>query len=132
MTDILNVATCAACGELLREVEPKPGEVPDICANCGYQGWVIGPATEGRGPPVMVRFKGQSKGSTRPLSRPDREGRHGAEWSVTLKRWVRKERYIDREHNLYEELVYDFESSTVLKHTKEPLVKHVGHGSDKE
>jgi len=43
---------------------------------------------------------------------------------------MQKLRLIDREKDLYEEKVVDPQSGTVIHHSKEPLSKHTGHGSE--
>lgn len=54
----------------------------------------------------------------------------GADWSTKFQKFMQKLRLIDREKDLYEEKVVDPQSGTVIHHSKEPLSKHTGHGSE--
>jgi len=78
-------------------------------------------------PRVSLRYKarhGQGK-------EPHRKGVVKASWSHLLRRWLRLERTIDREADLYEETVYDPESDDVIHHQREPLSQHTNHGDAK-
>jgi len=55
----------------------------------------------------------------------------GADWSRNLKRFVQKQRVIDRESDRYVERVADPDTGEVLRDVDEPLSAHRGHGSAK-
>ncbi len=55
----------------------------------------------------------------------------GHEWSVGLKKWVFKERVIDKPNNLYRERVTDPDTGKVIHECEEPLSEHTGHGDAK-
>lgn len=44
---------------------------------------------------------------------------------------MKKERLIDRDNDLYKEIVIDPVTGDVVHKCEEPLSKHFGHGSDK-
>ena len=63
--------------------------------------------------------------------KPYRKGVVGASWSYRLLRWLRLERTIDREADLYEERVTDPETGETIHHQRELLSKHTDHGDAK-
>ena len=75
----------------------------------------------------MLNWKHQWPGAKRPVA----EGVSGSERSQSSGRWMRKKRLIDRENDLYEEMVVDEESGEVVHENHEPLSEHRGHGSGK-
>ena len=46
--------------------------------------------------------------------------------------WTNLTRIIDRLRNNYEELIIDIKTGKVIKHVKEKLTDHIGHGSAKK
>lgn len=46
-------------------------------------------------------------------------------------KWVKKNRLVDRDRDLYQEVVTDPETGTVIHQCEEPLSEHRGHGSAK-
>ena len=55
----------------------------------------------------------------------------GHEWSVGLKKWVLKERVIDKPNDLYRERIVDPNTGEVIHECEEPLSEHTGHGDAK-
>ena len=55
----------------------------------------------------------------------------GADWSYRLRRFIRKQRTIDRDNDRYAEKVVDPENGEVLHNIEEPLSEHWGHSSAK-
>jgi len=47
------------------------------------------------------------------------------------KKWVKRNILVDRDRDLYEEVVIDPETGTIVHECKEPLSQHRGHGSAK-
>jgi hypothetical protein len=60
-----------------------------------------------------------------------REFISGSETRACDGKWVHKERIIDKENNLYNEVVRDEETGEIIHECAEPLEKHQGHGSAK-
>lgn len=46
--------------------------------------------------------------------------------------WMNLTRIVDRLKNSYEELITDIKTGKVIKHVKEKLTDHIGHGSAKK
>jgi hypothetical protein len=46
-------------------------------------------------------------------------------------KWMTKERVIDKDKNLYREIVKDPATGEIVHHDEEPLSDHFGHGSAK-
>lgn len=46
-------------------------------------------------------------------------------------KWMTKERVIDKDKDLYKEVVKDPTTGEIVHHNEEPLSKHFGHGSAK-
>lgn len=64
--------------------------------------------------------------------KPAFEFQAGEQKSVSLDKWVNKDRVIDRKNDVYYERVVDPDSGTILHECTEPLSEHFGHGSAKE
>ena len=47
------------------------------------------------------------------------------------KRWVKRNMRVDRDQDLYQEVVIDPETGTIIHKCEEPLSQHRGHGSAK-
>jgi len=121
-------AFCGECGHALGDPPSQPAPCP-ICGSMrkdvrvGASGSVT---PRGRLKTKQKRpgFRGSS-GRRRAVS----EGVFGDERSADGS-WVHKEWYINREQDLYRELVVA-EDGTVLRDVEEPLSEHRGHGSDR-
>jgi len=55
----------------------------------------------------------------------------GSETRASDGKWVKKERFIDKDNNRYKEKVIDEETGEIIHECDEPLKKHQGHGSAK-
>lgn len=55
----------------------------------------------------------------------------GADLRKSDGRWMQKERIIDRDRDLYKEVVVDPKDGTIVHQNEEPLSDHFGHGSAK-
>ena len=55
----------------------------------------------------------------------------GASYSHKAKKWMHRERLMDRVHDRYREVVSDPDTGQVVHRCEEPLSKHRGHGDDK-
>jgi hypothetical protein len=55
----------------------------------------------------------------------------GSERRESDRKWVHKERFIDRDNNRYKEKVIDEETDEIIHECNESLKKHQGHGSAK-
>lgn len=113
---------CKNCGLEIHQVERLP------CA-CGSSARHID-VSYAETLTVEDHLKGSLKG-------PKSGGRRlyeiifGDEFSHRLQRWVHKFREIHRAKNFYHEEVTDPQTGERIHYCKEPLDKHIGHGSDK-
>ena len=73
----------------------------------------------------------QTKGKREGESKPFREQISGDDYSHKNKKWIKKERVIDREKDYYFEKITDPETGDVLHYCEEPLSSHRGHGTAK-
>ncbi len=95
--------------------------------NCGNK--IIKKRLEGG-----IEFHKQLNGKARKygIKKPFKEFRIGYDFFKKIKKWIYKERYIDRKNNDYEESVIDTDTGKVIHKCKEPLSEHTYHGSAKK
>ena len=81
-----------------------------------------------------IIFHKQLNGKARKngIKKPFKEFRIGYDFFKKIKKWIYKERYIDRKNNNYEESVIDTDTGKVIHKCKEPLSEHTCHGSAKK
>lgn len=121
------IVACAVCLTVLDESPDITAEITDPCPKCGSTLRLIReepPKTDTHR--IRVKFKDRHTLG----KKPHRIGKTRADWSRDLGRYVRREMLIDRENDIYEEWVIDPETGSVIYHCREPLSKHLGHGSD--
>lgn len=112
---------CSDCGYPLESESEK-------CPQCGSElSTIVFRVIENLTLAEAIGGKVLSKGK-----KPAREFMYGADYSVKERRYMQKERVIDRENNIYHEKVTDPKSGTVIHECDEPLTAHFGHGSAKE
>ena len=75
-----------------------------------------------------MRMKGKHGGKGKPFF----DARVGADYYFKDKEWRHLERLIDRENNLYLEIIKDIKTGKIIKEVREPLSKHQGYGSVKK
>lgn len=98
------------------------------CPRCGSKNKNIQlSVTENFQPHEFIKGKDKEPGR----GKPRMDFQYGEDFSVGRNRFSQKKRVIDRVNNVYEEQVIDFENGEVIRNCKEPLDKHIGHGSDK-
>ena len=114
--------TCSHCG-----VSISTSDEANPCHACGSLDRAVVAADSGT-IKSFEKVKGKGK---RPGKRPHREFVTGDDLSTRTGRWNRLKRVIDRDGNLYSELVTD-QAGNVIHYCEEPLDRHTGHGSDKK
>jgi len=80
----------------------------------------------------MLREKLKLKARHGATGKPFRETIVGDDLNRKMDRWVKREMIIDRENDLYEEIVTDPQCGEILHHCREPLTQHKGHGAAKQ
>ena len=110
-------------------LEPEGQRSP--CPECGKTGRLIRQRLESQATlRDSVSYGGFPAGKTSKSSR-FAWGFTGWDWSVRLKRMVRKDSHFDRRGNRRYEHVEDPQTGDVLHHQDHPLTDHKGYGSDK-
>lgn len=119
--------SCSQCGFLLADDSTPLAALP--CPSCGGFGRTIEVSIVERltlfdGYGMRLNRAGVKKPSVESISMPS--------LSRKLGKYVRHERLIDRENNIYHEKITDYETGETVHEQKEPLTDHVGHGSAKK
>ena len=117
------LSECKKCGATLSE--PK-NEKRTPCPVCGEIGR-IHEETLADGIAVYdhMRMKGKRGGKGKPFF----DARVGADYYFKDKEWRHLERVIDRDNNLYVEIIKDMKTEEIIKEVREPLSDHQGHGA---
>ena len=117
---------CAGCGAVLNAPADLQVRVP--CPACGSMVRMIEVSiTDSLEFHESLGFKQKRPGYKKPIA----EGVSGDEFFRKESKWVKKERLIDRQANLYRENVTDPVTGEVIHHCDEPLDQHTGHGGAK-
>ena len=74
------------------------------------------------------------KGRVKDSNRSSRENPRvrfqvGDSYSRRLKKWVKRNMRVDRDRDLYQEVVMDPDTGAIIHECEEPLSQHRGHGS---
>lgn len=121
---------CSDCNGLLDETRCAESE-SSPCPYCGSVRRTIRLAIGDR-LEVMDGALGRVEDTARPRKkRVRREFFTGSERHRKTGKWYRKERLVDRDNDIYKEIVVDPESGDVVHQCVEPLSQHRGHGSAK-
>ena len=118
---------CRTCGANIYENDK---ETINICPKCGSTELVNYLVVCDR-----IELHDNAKGKTEKIPgkrKYAKEYQSGQERSVSLNKWVDKQRVIDRENNRYYEKVTDIETGEIIHECEELLTEHLGHGSDKK
>lgn len=105
-------APCPRCGSSKQHIELNIAENLPIEIHDSVRGRLKDPSLPAKKNPRIDFFQGDD------LRKADG-------------RWMEKERVIDRDKNLYREVVVDPKTGEVVHRNEEPLSDHFGHGSDK-
>lgn len=127
MDDFL--AFCRACGFEIEEDAHCPIDERKPCPVCGSKAREFRVTLQG-----SLSFKRKRRMKARHASsrKAFLEMDTGDDFYRKAAKWVKKCRIIDRDNNVYYELVKDPKSGDTIHECKEPLSRHRGHGSAKE
>ncbi len=121
---------CSDCGGFRDETRYADSE-SSPCPHCGSVRRTIHLVIEDS-LKIMDAMQGQVKDTGRPRKKRIRkEFFTGFEQHRKTAKWYMKERLIDRDNDIYREIVIDPESDEVVHQCVEPLGQHRGHGSAK-
>jgi len=123
MNLIFQQSKCRKCGVVL--LEPKD-EKRTPCLVCGDMARIHEVEVKDT---IVLRDHMRVKGKHRGRGRFFFDVRVGAAFYYKEREWRHLERLIDRDNNLYIEIITDPKTGEVIKEIKEPLSEHKGHGS---
>ena len=121
---------CAECNFELTAEEPNKGR--KACPICGSKKRIF-EASIHDSLKIYDSLRGQAKNPNYSGKRKLRwDSFSGWEKSHALSKFVKKERLIDKDKNIYREIVTDPDTNEIIHSCEEPLKKHSGHGSAKQ
>ena len=123
MKDIIN---CANCGIELDEIYNPIVDDRLPCPKCGSKNRSI---QRNLNEEIKVKDLKRTKSRHSSSGKPFRETQDGSDLHRKTGQYMKKHRLIDRDNDLYEEIIADPETGQVIHHCKESLSKHTGHGN---
>jgi hypothetical protein len=129
MSNIKQITKCNTCGALLEELPGTPIEKRRPCSSCGALSRTFEVQIEET---LTLHSKLGMKGRHGTTGKPFRETVTGDDLHRKTGKWMHLERNIDRDNNLYKEVIKDPRTGEVVHKYEEPLIKHQGHGSAKK
>lgn len=120
-------ALCVICKSVLVESPDIPSESRIPCPTCGSTNRFIDVSITGS---VSMKSKLSYKGKRGGRGKPFIKGVIGDDLFRKARKWFRLERVIDRDKNLYKEVVFDPNTGEEIHKCEEPLSQHIGHGDD--
>ncbi len=123
---------CAECNADL-PVEHAGKDAGSPCPACGSMKKHIHLELKDKeGLEIHDNVRGKIKSVTLPSSKNPRvKFFSGDDLRKSDGKWMQKEMVVDRENNLYKEIVKDIQTGEVIRDCEEPLSDHVGHGDAK-
>ncbi len=129
MPEDSKTVACGNCGLLLHEDLGQPAENRPPCPACGSTTRAIHVTVYDTASfSEKLGVKGRHAGGGKPFM----EQIHGADLHRKTGKLMHLSRIIDRENDLYHEVVTDPITGEVVHECKEPLSHHVGHGIAKQ
>jgi hypothetical protein len=129
MTEIKTPVRCNNCGILIDEPPNIAFEKRKPCSSCGSLNRKYEKLLEAT---ISMQAKLGLKAKRRFSKKPFLEVILGADLYKKTQKWMQRERIIDREKDLYREVVTDPKKGEIIHKCEEPLSEHVGHGSAKK
>ena len=124
---------CSDCGAPLEE-KVYSGTIELPCPKCGSLKKTINLILEDE---ININFKESVRGKIKDNNRTGKAKLRqdffsGDDLHRNTGKWYKKERRIDKDKNIYKEVVTDPETGEVIRFCEEPLSLHQGHGSAKK
>jgi hypothetical protein len=120
---------CAGCGQKLIEPVNLPHADRTPCPVCGSTSRRVDVEHNATlTPRAQLDVKGRRSG----LKKPFIHQKIGSSLFRKIGRWMNRKMAVDRENDLYREVVVDPETGVEIHRCEEPLSKHFGHGSAKK
>ncbi len=128
MSDNSETVKCRNCGLVL---DVRPDEPPDKrtpCPSCGSTSRAFQvKATVKLGIHIAFKMKAKHKNARRPFV----EERSGKELFNKTGEYTNRSIVIDRENDLYQEIITDSKTGEIIHNCLEPLSEHTNHGDAK-
>lgn len=122
---------CSSCGTPMVIAEDAPLTKPSPCSKCGGSSYTVSLQFH-ETIEVHEHLKGKVKDYSYPSNKKQRaEFITGEEIRKSDGEWVKKERYWNKDKNVYSETVTDLKNGAIIHSCEESLTDHVGHGSAK-
>ncbi len=128
MSNTPRTVNCGACGKELAEDPHAPVETRKPCPGCGstsryFQKSLSATVTVHTGRRMKVRHGTGRAPHIEQTVRDELDRNSG--------KWTKRTIFIDRERDLYHEVVRDPETGQIVHECQEPLSEHRGHGAAK-
>lgn len=124
---------CTRCGRETGETEKQINSAPKPCPYCGSIEKTVKICVHEK---VTLNLKKRIRGkvkndSYRSKDKLRREFIRGDELHKKSGKWNKKVREIDKDNDLYKEVIVDPETGEIIHECEEPLSEHINHGSAK-
>lgn len=125
--------SCTDCGASLPKEWAHHPAPEHLCPKCGSSKKSIGlNIIENVGLEIHDSLRAKAKNVNMPSKKNPRVDIFaGDDLRKSDSKWMTKERVIDKDKNLYREIVKDPATGEIVHHDEEPLSDHFGHGSAK-
>ena len=128
MSNINPPPHCGSCGESIDEDPSQPAGRRNPCPACGSLTRIFDVSIHET---IVLREKYRMQAKHHGRGKPQIDQTSGDDLCRKTEKWMKLNRIIDRENDLYHERVVNPETGKVIHECKEPLSKHQGHGSAK-
>jgi hypothetical protein len=128
---IMRTVICTNCETPLTVDQTETLAVLPPCEKCGSIGYTVKLSVNEQ-ITLHEQVKGKVKNDALPSHKKVRaEFITGEELRKSDGKWVNKDRYWNKDRDIYSEKVVDQNTGEVIHSCEEPLSKHTGHGSAK-
>ena len=128
MNNFVDSVLCSSCKTLINEPPNISVDERKQCPNCGSLVRIFNADIEEK---LTIREKIGLKHKRPGHKKPIYESVSGDDLHRATGNWNKLTREIDRENNLYKELIINPDSGDVIRNCQEPLSEHVNRGSAK-
>jgi len=123
---VKDIIRCANCGIELHEIYNSNIDERTPCPSCGSKHHAIQRTIIDEINVVDITKTKSRHGTS---GKPFRKTTDGSDLCRKTGQYMKKHQLIDRDNDLYEEIITDPETEQIIHHCKEPLSKHTGHGN---
>ena len=128
MSTTTDSTSCYTCGAAIDEPANTPASERQPCPECGSTVRTFNAHVHES---VTLREKLGLKHKRPGFKKPIFESVSGEDLHRATGQWNQITREIDRENNLYKEVIVNPQTGEVIRHIEEPLTSHTGRGSAK-